>query len=47
MESTTADTTILTAKRTATFLTSLLVALCSGTNYVRNLMSYVSDTGTN
>ncbi|KAF9652133.1 MFS general substrate transporter [Thelephora ganbajun] len=34
MESTTADTTMLTAKRTTAFLVSLLVSLCSGTNYV-------------
>ena len=33
MESTSADT-ILTPKRVTTFLASLLVALCSGTNYV-------------
>ena len=45
MESTTEETTMLTVKRTTTFLASLLVALCCGTNYVRNFISYlVSDT---
>jgi len=34
MGSTAADTTILTAKRTTTFLVSFLVSLCAGTNYV-------------
>ncbi|KAF9782320.1 major facilitator superfamily domain-containing protein [Thelephora terrestris] len=34
MEGTTTDSTILNVRRTTTFLVSLLVALCSGTNYV-------------
>lgn len=34
MESTGADTTVFTVKRTTTFLVSLLVALCSGTPYI-------------
>lgn len=43
MESTTADTTIFTAKRTTTLLASLVVALACGTNYVRNFTSHVRD----
>lgn len=42
----TADINMLTAKRTTTFLVSLLVSLCSGTNYVRGLTLHVSDIGT-
>ena len=38
MESTAWDATTLTTRRTTTFLAALLVALCSGTIYVRNLM---------
>lgn len=37
MEPVATDTTILTTKRTATFLTSLLVALCSGTTYAYSI----------
>ena len=44
MESARTDTTIMTAKRTTTLLVSLLVALCSGTNYVRNLTHRVRNT---
>ena len=43
MELTTPDATILTAKRTTTFLVSLLVSLCSGTNYVCGFMSHQSN----
>lgn len=38
MEPMTTDTTILTARRTTTFLISFLVAIGSGTNYVCNLI---------
>jgi len=34
MQPTSSDATLLTVKRTTTFLVSLLVSLCSGTNYV-------------
>lgn len=40
MESTTADTTVLTVKRATTLIVSLLVTLCSGTNYVCDPISY-------
>ena len=45
MEPTTPDTTTLTVKRTTTFLVSILVSLCSGTNYVRNLVSHFDVNG--
>lgn len=39
MESAGLGTPVLTAKRTTTFLVAILVSLCSGTNYVCDLMS--------
>ena len=42
----TLDATTPTMKRTTTFLVSLLVALCSGTNYVRDLVSSAKDNDT-
>ena len=43
MEPTSPDTTIMTARRTTTFLVSILVALCSGTNYVCNLVQHAGN----
>ena len=40
MQSMTADTSLLTVKRTTTFLVSLVVALSCGTNYVGNFISH-------
>ena len=46
MEPTTADTTVLTARRTTMFLVSLLVTLGSGTTYVRDPVLYGKHPGT-